>query len=69
LAGKINMKTMKLYHLWMPPSMNYNLELLKRLTGLNKSEMIRAATDVYCEGKLKEYEALILAMDRVMNQS
>lgn len=53
----------QLYHLLLPHSTNASLELLKRLTGLHKSELIRAAVDIYLEKRFKEFEPMILAME------
>lgn len=57
---------MNLFHFYMQPSMNANLELTKRLTGVSKSVLIRAAIEEFIEKKLKEYEPMILAMDKAI---
>lgn len=60
---------MHLYHFYLPPLMNANLELLKRLTGLNKSELIRAAIEIYSETRLKEYDGVIDEINKVFSRS
>ena len=57
---------MNLFHFYMQPTMNANLELTKRLTGVSKSMMIRAAIEEYIEKKLTEYEPMIVAMDKAI---
>lgn len=55
---------MILFNFKMPRDMFEDLDLAKRVTGLSKGMIIRAALEVYLQAKLKENEYMIKTMNR-----